>query len=251
VPKRADSQPHEAEVDRLYGLPLGEFTAARNTLARELKRGGDSAAATRVKELAKPSRPAGAINRAARQNRREVKRLLEAGDKLNQAQKRLLDGGSRRGVDQAVERERAAVEQLMAAVESELGHDGGASEAMLGRARDTLHAVATNPELRAELEAGRISADHTNVGLGGLTLGGGRPSKKAARSAGKGDARRRLKRVERELESAERALQHAERARVEAKEGLDAAEAAVARSEKQVAEAAAARDEARAALKRA
>jgi chromosome segregation ATPase len=56
VPKRGDAKSLEREVDRLYGLPLDEFTAARNSLARELKRSGDSAAATRVQELKKPSR---------------------------------------------------------------------------------------------------------------------------------------------------------------------------------------------------
>jgi hypothetical protein len=251
VPKRGDGEPLERQVERLYGLPLDEFTAARNGVARELKRSGDAAAATRVQELKKPSRSAGAINRAARQNRRDVKRLVEAAGKLSEAQERLLQGGGRRPVDQAVKRERAAVERLMAAVAIEMGHGGGASETMLGRARDTLHAVATDPELQEELEAGRISADHTAVGLGALTLGGGRPSAVAARSAGKGDARRQLKRAERELEDAERALRHAESERSEAKERLDAAESAVARSEKQVAEAAGVRDEARSTLKRA
>jgi hypothetical protein len=253
VPKRADANALERGLDRLYGLELDEFTAARNSLARELKDSGDSEGAARVKELKKPSRSAGAINRAARQSRRDVKRLLDAASKLGDAQERLLKGEGRRAVDQAVERERAAVERLMAAVETELERDGGASESMLGRARDTLHAVATDPELRDELEAGRVSADHTSVGLGGLTAGGGgRPSakasKKAARSAAKSDARRRLKRAERELEDAERTLQRAESARSEAKKSLAAAESAVTRSEKQVAEAAGARDEARSAL---
>jgi len=250
VPKPGDSSSLERDLDRLYGLPLDEFTSGRNALASELKRSGDSAAATRVRELKKPTRPAGAINRAARRNRRDVKRLLEAAGKLNEAQEQLLRGGGRRAIDQAVERERAAVERLMKAVEVELGHDGGASQSMLERARSTLHAAATDPELRKQLEAGRISADRTAVGLGGLTAGGDVAPARAARSAQKGDARRRLKRTERELDDAERALRHAESARTEARERLDAAEAAVARAEKEVAEAARARDEARSARNR-
>ncbi|HEY8770172.1 MAG TPA: hypothetical protein VIM03_06495, partial [Thermoleophilaceae bacterium] len=159
MPRRADGASLERELDRLYGLPPGEFTPARNDLARELKRSGDAAGADRVQELKKPSRAAGAINRAARGNRRDVKRLLDAAAKLGEAQEQLLQGGGRRGIQQAVERERAAVDKLMAAVEAELERERGASEAMLGRARGTLHAVATDPDLRTELEAGRVSED--------------------------------------------------------------------------------------------
>src|SRR5437773_10087717 len=48
----------ESEVDRLYQLPLSEFTAARNALAKTLK--GDEAA--RVRALAKPTVVPWAVN---------------------------------------------------------------------------------------------------------------------------------------------------------------------------------------------
>ena len=168
APGVADEASLEREVDRLYGLPLDEFTSARNELARELKRSGDAAAAERVRKLEKPTRSAGAINRAVRRKRRDAKRLLDAAAKLGEAQEKLIEGGERRPVDQAVDRERAAVDRLMADVEAELGREGEPTEAMLDRARATLHAVATNPELRNELEAGRFTEDHEAVGLGGL-----------------------------------------------------------------------------------
>ena len=248
MPKRADGASLERELDRLYGLPPGEFTPARNDLARELKRSGDAAGAGRVQELKKPSRAAGAINRAARGNRRDVKRLLDAAAKLGEAQEQLLQGGGRRGIQQAVERERAAVEKLMAAVEAELERERGASEAMLGRARGTLHAVATDPELRAELEAGRVSEDRTAVGLGPLTAGasgGGRPAGARGSAKKKEEARRRLKQAERELEDAERALRRAENERAEAAERLAAARAAASSAERELAAAKSAREKAR------
>jgi hypothetical protein len=253
VPRRADGASLERELDRLYGLPPGEFTSARNELARELKRSGDAAGADRVQELKKPSRAAGAINRAARGNRRDVKRLLDAAAKLGEAQEQLLQGGGRRGIQQAVERERATVEKLMAAVEAELELERGASEAMLGRARGTLHAVATDPGLRAELEAGRVSEDRTAVGLGPLTAGasGGRPAGAGGSAKKKDEARRRLKRAERELEDAERALRRAENERAEAAERFEAANAAAGGAERELAAATSARDKARAALERA
>jgi hypothetical protein len=247
----ADEASIERDVDQLYGLPLDEFTSARNELARELKRSGDAAAAERVRKLEKPTRSAGAINRAVRRKRRDAKRLLDAARKLGDAQEKLLEGGGRKPVEQAMERERAAVDRLMADVEAELRRDGEPSEAMLDRARATLHAVATNPQLRDELEAGRFTRDHEAVGLGGLVAGGRpRPALKQ-RAAERGDARRQVERAERDLEAAERKLERAERAKTHAEERLDAASAALAEAESEVAEATSARDEARAALKRA
>lgn len=256
MPKRADGAALERELDRLYGLPPGEFTAARNDLAGELKRSGDAAGAERVQELKKPSRAAGAINRAAHRNRRDVKRLLNAAAKLGEAQEQLLQGGGRRSVQQAVERERAAVDKLMAAVKEELEAERGASEAMLGRARGTLHAVATDPALRDELEAGRVSEDRTAVGLGPLTAGGAsgggaRPAGARGSAKKREEARRRLKQAERELEDAERALRRAENERAEAAERLEAAGAAASSAERELAAATSARDKARAALERA
>jgi hypothetical protein len=247
----ADEASIERGVDRLYGLPLDEFTSARNDLAAELKRSGDAEAAGRVRKLEKPTRSAGAINRAVRRKRRDAKRLLDTAAKLGDAQEKLLKGGGRQPVEQAVERERAAVDRLMADVEAELGRDGEPSETMLDRARATLHAVATNPELRDELEAGRFTKDHEAVGLGGLVAGG--PPRKAPkrRSADRGDAKRQVERAERDVEAAERKLERAERSKSQAEERLEAASAALSEAEGEVAEATSARDEARSALKRA
>jgi hypothetical protein len=250
VPKGRDAGSLERDVDRLYGLPLDEFTPARNALARELKSSGDSAAAARVQKLAKPTRSAGAINHAVRGNRREAKRLLSAADKLREAQERLLREPGRRPIDQATGGERAAVDRLMAAVEVELRREGKPSESMLERARNTLHAVATTPELREEFEAGRMTKDHKAIGFGALSVPAGTAAAKPGRSAEKGDARRRLKRAEQELEAAERGLQRAMSEKREAEGQLAAANAAVARSEQALAEAAARRDEAREALER-
>jgi hypothetical protein len=247
VPAAAKSL--EREVDRLYGLPLDEFTPARNELAAEIKRAGDADAAGQVKTLAKPTRSAGAINRAVRGNRRKAKRLLTAADKLTQAQEELLKQGSRAPVSRAVEAERAAVDELMVEVEEELATGGAASEAMLERARNTLHAVSTTPELREEFEAGRITRDHKAVGFGGLSAPAGRgPARRSQAPKKRDDARRRLRRSEQDVEAAERALRRAESERDEAEKRLAAANAAVGRCESELAEAVGARDAAREAL---
>ena len=56
----------EDEVDRLYGLPLEEFTPARNELAKRLRKDGRKAEAARVGELAKPSLALWTVNQLAR-----------------------------------------------------------------------------------------------------------------------------------------------------------------------------------------
>ena len=78
----------EREIDRLFELPLDEFTPARNELARRLKGEGDKEAAEHVQALAKPSVPAWAINQLARQEKAKVKALLDAGTKLRKAQEK-------------------------------------------------------------------------------------------------------------------------------------------------------------------
>jgi hypothetical protein len=241
----ADKASIDGELDRLYGLAPADFTAARNELARELKREGEADEAARVQKLAKPNRSAGAINRVVRRRRRDAKRLLDEAAALGDAQQALLDRGDREAVESAVERERAAVERLMEEVAKELDEDGTASEAMLERARGTLHAVATDADLRDEFESGRITKDHEAVGFGSLTLGTGRPApKRDAKAKAKQkpspaatEARRRLKRSERELEKAQRAEARAEGRRAEAEERLEAAEAELTEAQSAVADA--------------
>jgi chromosome segregation ATPase len=248
VARSDDARSLERAVDRLYGLPLDEFTSGRNALARELK---DADAAARVKKLAKPTRSAGAINRAVRGSRREARGLLSAADKLREAQERLLRSGDRAPVERAVEGERAAVDRLMAAVEKELGREGTTTQAMLDRARGTLHAVATTPELREEFESGRITKDHTAVGFGAMSAAPAAGQRRPQRSIRKqDDARRRLKQAEQDVESAQRALDRAQADRDEAEKRLAAATAAVGSCEKDVANAVRARDKAREALER-
>ena len=72
----------ERELDDLFGLPAGEFTAARNDLAKRLKAAGETEQAENVRGLAKPTVPAWAVNQLARAEKSKVRRLLEAGEKM-------------------------------------------------------------------------------------------------------------------------------------------------------------------------
>lgn len=71
-------------IDRLYQLPLGEFTAARNALAK----GGDAS----VKSLQKPSLPAWAVNQLYWQRRKVFDRLIAAANRVRTAHGRMLTG---------------------------------------------------------------------------------------------------------------------------------------------------------------
>ncbi len=54
-------------IDELYGVPLEDFVAARDELAKELIAAGDGDEAKRVKSLRKPTVTAWTLNRLARE----------------------------------------------------------------------------------------------------------------------------------------------------------------------------------------
>lgn len=158
----------EAEIDRLYGLPLDEFVAQRSELAKQLRADGERAAADEVKELRKPTLGAWAINQATRRRTHERDELLAAGERLRAAHEALLSGGDAAALRDATRDERALVSALAetaAAIATE-GGKGGA--ALLERLRSTLHAAAVDEEVREELAAGRMVREREASGLGML-----------------------------------------------------------------------------------
>jgi hypothetical protein len=100
----------DRQIDELYQLPLGEFTAARNALAKTLA-GAD---ASRVKRLEKPTVVPWAINRLYWRDRPVYDRLMKSGGALRTAQIGALEGkkadvrkageAHRRALAEAVER---------------------------------------------------------------------------------------------------------------------------------------------------
>jgi hypothetical protein len=156
------------EVDRLYGLGLDEFTAARNELAKRLRSDGDREAADRVKALPKPTLPAWAANRLARERQKELRALLDAADSLRGAQEAAL-GGKQADVRGAMRAQREALRKLVDAARDELEAAGRpAPDATLERVRSTLEAAALDPEARPLLEAGRLTEEHESAGFGAL-----------------------------------------------------------------------------------
>ena len=204
------------EIDTLYGLPLEEFTSARNELAKRLDD-------PEVKALKKPSVSAWAVNQLARSREVDVRRLLRAGEQLEKAQKEAVRGGDQGPFEKARREERDAVRKLRSEA-ADLLRDGGhpASDATLERVAKTLHAAAASDQGRVELRAGRLTEDLEPAGFDALAALAGsiRPRRKAdAPQKGPSQADRRRSRKAREeaeearrdADEAARALRNAER----------------------------------------
>jgi hypothetical protein len=155
------------ELDELYGLPLEEFTQARNGLAARLRKAHQDEAAEAVRALKKPSVVAWAANRLAREEPKLTAALLQAGEQLRTTQQRSLAGKAKADeVSVAAEAERAAIRALLAAARKHLGDR--ATSAMLDKLSQTLRAAAVDQQARPLLERGRLSAELSAVGFGPL-----------------------------------------------------------------------------------
>jgi hypothetical protein len=214
----------EQEVDRLYTVPLEQFTPARDALAARLKIAGDAAESARVKALRKPSAPAWAVNQLARRYPKQVEVLIAASDQLRRAQQELLQGAPAGDLWEATLAERAAVGELMKAAEWLLKESGlGSSRGTLDRISDTLYAAAADPTGRTLLRRGLISQEMRRAGFGDMIASASssprvRASAKPSRPAPKakpmaGPTSRQVLEAER---ASVRATREAERAEAEA-----------------------------------
>jgi hypothetical protein len=77
----------EAQVDNLYQLPVDEFTAARNALAKEAGRDGAA-----IKGLAKPPLAAWAVNQLYWKARAVYTTLVDAAEEMRKTHKAVLEG---------------------------------------------------------------------------------------------------------------------------------------------------------------
>ena len=127
---------HDEEIDRLYQLPPGEFTSARNALAKEL-------GAAEIKQLEKPTAPAWAVNQLFWKQRKTYDALVTAAEQLRAAYRQQLSGKSVdiRGAEavhkDAVRVARQSVRELIEATE------GKASDTVMDAVGETLDALPT------------------------------------------------------------------------------------------------------------
>jgi hypothetical protein len=149
----------EERIAGLFGLPPEEFIAARDQLARQLKADGDAAGAKRVSALRRPTVAAWAVNQATRERPELVRELLEAGDRLHQAQRRALSGLRGGGLREAGAGRRAAVDRLAAVAAEALERSGRSPDPHRDAISSTLQAASVDGEAAAALRAGTLSKE--------------------------------------------------------------------------------------------
>lgn len=244
------------EIDELFDLPLDEFTAARNDLAKRLKQDGDAEAAEQVRSLPKPSVAAWAVNQLARREVEAVRSLLNVAARLRSAQERSLKG--ERAADElraAQAEEREIIRRLTRKAESVLREAGRpASGTTLERVASLLRAAAVDEPGRTTLREGRLSGDVEVSGFDafaelklpakGRARGGVRAGDDLAeRRRQKREAERRRKQLEKRVRDLTSRADAAERDAVRARKEADAAEAAAEELRREAAAAASELDE--------
>ena len=199
-------------IDRLYALPLAEFTAARNEAAAELS----GAEKERVKALRKPNAAAAAVNQLVREHRRDVDAFLSASAALRDAQ--VAGKGS---LEDATRQQRDALARLVKA--------GGEP------VRQSLLAAAVDEDAANELLAGRLERELEPRGFGTL-LSHVTPSAPKSRpkkpKTDDPEARAKLNEAKQELAAAEAEERQAKRRWEQAQTELDKARVAFENAER-------------------
>src|SRR5829696_7854587 len=224
----------DAALAGLYQLPLEQFVATRDQLARRLRAEGDRDTARQVAALRRPPVSAWVANQLASAAPNAVAELLDAGAALRQAQQDALAGqpGAARRLRTATAHLRAAITRLSTRAETLLARSGhAASDATLARLAATLQAAATGDEpTRASLAQGRLPGDLDPAGFG-LDLGTA-PAEPAApaevapaapAAAGQAEAHQAEARRAQARAAARRALEQTRRAAEQARAVLDQA----------------------------
>jgi hypothetical protein len=235
----------DRDLDRLYGLPLSEFTAARNALVRELRKAGRNDEAEEVRGLKKPSATAWAVNQLARREPTKVAELIKAGDALRKAQRDVL-GGKGADVREASRAQHELADELVEAAR-ELLEEAGAkpTQAAARRISGTLRAASTDAAAAKLLRRGRLPDDVEAIGFGPLlhvapkgTAPAKRPHRKPRVDRKKVEAaksrlreeRDALTVAEREAAAARKTAERAERAAARAAARVEAAERRLAKA---------------------
>lgn len=228
-------------ADYLYGLPLDEFTAARNDRARQARAAGDRETAQAIGGLAKPSVVAWLANRLVREHRDEITPLLEVGAQLREATASLDAAQLRQLSRQQQQVVRALVRQARALA----GAAGQAfTDATERGLESTLHAALADEEAARELATARLTTGLSRPGFPGAGAFGAPSAVPSAAPAVAAGGRQPGTRVSRDEEASVRADRLA-RARQDEQQARDRAEQAGQAQEEARAEQARAEQEAR------
>jgi len=148
------------ETQKLYGLPLSQFTAARNARAKTLRK-SDPELAAAVAALPKPSVSAGALNELVHEDPSEVRALVQSGKRLRQAQEAAVSGKKGADLNEAIKEHRVALDRVQRDLRRRK-----LSATTIDRATQTLRVASLDPELWPFLERGLLHEDLTASGFG-------------------------------------------------------------------------------------
>ena len=149
----------ETDVDALFQLPLGEFTAARNALAARLKKSGRAEEAERIKGLPKPSISAWAANQLFWKHKAIFDRLIASGEEMRRAQAAQLAGKPAEVRKSLEARRKALTELARRAAELLSGASHNPTPEMMRRITTTLEALSIYGTAPDGPAAGRLIED--------------------------------------------------------------------------------------------
>jgi hypothetical protein len=195
----------DQRLDELYREHPEGFVAKRNELVKALRADGDRAEADRLKKLRRPTAAAWLINRVAIDSPELAEEFAAAGEAVEDAQRRALEGDDRATTEwrAAADREREATDAVRDAAER-AARDAGhrASPRALELLVDTLRAAGGDPELRDRVVNGRVERERSAATLGISSLGATPRPARSAKRRGAAQAQRELKRLQDELAEA-------------------------------------------------
>jgi len=214
-------------IDQLYQLPLDEFTAARNALAKE---SGDAA----IKKLERPTLPAWAVNQLYWRERKLWDEVIKTSTQVRTAYKNMLAGKSAdvRAAEvfhaEAMRKAKDAIRRMVEAA------GNTASDAVMTPVNETLDALPTTDA------PGRLTRPLRRTGfeaLQGVTITAKAkpmiPKAESKAPADESDTDRRKREAEQqETAMNKERLRFAEVAEREAEAAVDRAKRAVERAEK-------------------
>ncbi|HEX7281839.1 MAG TPA: hypothetical protein VF239_07270 [Vicinamibacterales bacterium] len=218
-------------IDQLYQLPLDEFTASRNALAKEA---GPRAA--EVKKLEKPNLAAWTVNQLYWRERKTYDEVIKAAERMRTVYKQMLAGKSVdvRGAEEIHQEALKAAKQAARRILEEGGHPN--PDTVMMPVAETLDA------LPGEEPPGRLTKPLRRMGfnvLEGVPISAKaapvRPKTEKRVSPAKEQTpkdRRASETEERELAMARERLRFAEAAEREAEASLDRATRAVERAQR-------------------
>ncbi|WP_188484825.1 hypothetical protein [Cellulomonas carbonis] len=153
----------------LYALPAGDFTAARDRIAKEVRSEGDRELAALVAGLRRPTTAAWAVNLLVRTHPDEVERLLELGAALREAQATLA-GHELRALGKQQHQVLAGFRRQVRAAAVDAGQR--LSDTVTQQVEATLRAAMADPRAADAVRSGLLTTHLESIGFAPVDVDG-------------------------------------------------------------------------------